>query len=90
MMPNSLKYIALLTAAAAGHALLPRKLRNGFLLGVSWLFYLLSMPQYLPLMIAVTAATYLTARWMEGHPNKKRPALTVALLACFGLLFLYK
>ena len=90
MMPNSLKYIALLLPAAAGHALLPRKLRNGFLLGVSWLFYLLSMPSYLPLMIAVTAATYLTARWMEDHPERKRAALTAALLACFGLLFLYK
>lgn len=90
MMPNSLKYILLLTLSAAGHALLPRKLRNGFLLGVSWLFYLLSMPQYLPLMIGVTAATYLTARWMEDHPSQKRPALTAALAACFGLLFLYK
>ncbi len=90
MMPNTLKYIALLTAAAAGHALLPKRLRNGFLLGASWLFYLLSMPKYLPLLIAVTAATYLTARWMEAHPDQKRLCLTTALLACFGLLFLYK
>ena len=90
MMPNSLKYIVLLGLSAAGHALLPKKLRNGFLLGASWLFYLVSMPEYLPLLIAVTAATYLTARWMEGHPEKKRAALTAALLGCFGLLFLYK
>ena len=33
MMPNSLKYIVLLSLSAAGHALLPKKLRNGFLLG---------------------------------------------------------
>ena len=90
MMPNSLKYIALLLPAAVGHALLPKRLRNGFLLGASWLFYLLSMPEYLPLLIAVTAVTYLTARWMEGHPEKKRAALTAALIGCFGLLFLYK
>ena len=90
MMPNTLKYIVLLSLSAAGHALLPKKLRNGFLLGASWLFYLLSMPEYLPLLIAVTAATYLMARWMEGHPQKKRAALTAALVGCFGLLFLYK
>ena len=90
MMPNSLKYIVLLSLSAAGHALLPKKLRNGFLLGASWLFYLLSMPEYLPLLIAVTAATYLTARWMERHPDKKRTAMTAALVGCFGLLFLYK
>ena len=90
MMPNTLKYIVLLSLSAAGHALLPKKLRNGFLLGVSWLFYLLSMPEYLPLLIAVTAATSLIARGMEGHPQKKRAALTAALVGCFGLLFLYK
>ena len=48
------------------------------------------MPKYLPLLIAVTGATYLTARWMERHPEKKRAALTAALLGCFGLLFVYK
>lgn len=90
MMPNSLKYIVFLTAAAGGHALLPKRWRSGFLLAVSWLFYLLSMPKYLPLLIVVTGATFLTAKWMEGHPEKKRAALTAALLGCFGLLFLYK
>jgi len=90
MMPNSLKYIAFLGLAAAGHAIVPKDRRNGFLLAVSWLFYLLSMPEYLPLLIVVTGATYLTARWMEGHPDKKRAALTAALFGCFGLLFVYK
>ncbi len=90
MMPNSLKYIALLLSAAAGHALMPKRWRNLWLLAVSWLFYGLSMPRYLPLLIAVTGATFLTARWMEAHPAKKRLMLTGALLACFGLLYLYK
>lgn len=90
MMPNSLKYIVFLLLAAAGHAVAPKKARNGLLLAASWLFYLLSMPKYLPLLIAVTGATYLTARWMERHPEKKRAALTAALLGCFGLLFVYK
>ncbi len=90
MMPNSLKYIALLLAAAAGHALMPKRWRNLWLLAVSWLFYGLSMPRYLPLLIAVTGATFLMARWMEAHPENKRLMLTGALLACFGLLYLYK
>ena len=90
MMPNSLKYIALLLSAAAGHALMPKRWRNLWLLAVSWLFYGLSMPRYLPLLIAVTGVTFLTARWMEAHPEKKRLMLTGALLACFALLYLYK
>lgn len=90
MMPNSMKYIVLLLLTAAGHAIVPKDRRNGFLLAVSWLFYGLSMPKYLPLLIVVTGGTYLTARWMEGHPEKKRAALTAALLGCFGLLFVYK
>lgn len=90
MMPNSLKYITLLLSAAAGHALMPKRWRNLWLLAVSWLFYGLSMPRYMPLLIAVTGATFLTARWMEAHPAKKRLMLTGVLLACFGLLYLYK
>ena len=90
MMPNSLKYIAFLSLAAAGHAIVPKRLKNPLLLAVSWAFYLLSMPKYLPLMIIVTGATFLTAGWMESHPQKKRLALTAALLGCFGLLFVYK
>lgn len=90
MMPNSLKYIAFLSLAAAGHAIVPKRLKNPLLLAVSWAFYLLSMPKYLPLMIIVTGATFLTAGWMESHPKKKRLALTAALLGCFGLLFVYK
>ena len=90
MMPNSLKYIAFLSLAAAGHAIVPKRLKNPLLLAVSWAFYLLSMPKYLPLMIIVTGATFMTAGWMESHPKKKRLALTAALVGCFGLLFVYK
>ena len=53
MMPNSLKYIAFLSLAAVSHALMPNRGRNLLLLAASWLFYLLSMPKYLPLMIVV-------------------------------------
>ena len=90
MMPNSLKYIALLSLTAVCHALMPKRGRNALLLAASWLFYLLSMPKYLPLLMVVTGATFLTAKWMESHPEKKRFALTAALLGCFGLLYLYK
>ena len=90
MMPNSLKYIALLSLTAVCHALMPKRGRNALLLAASWLFYLLSMPKYLPLLMVVTGATFLTAKWMENHPDRKRFALTAALLGCFGLLYLYK
>lgn len=90
MMPNSLKYVVFLALAAAGHAIAPPRARNVLLLAVSWLFYLLSMPQCFSLLVLVTGGTYLTARWMEKHPRQKRAALICALLACIGLLFLYK
>ena len=54
MMPNSMKYILFLAAAAAGHGLCPKKGRNLFLLAASWLFYGLSMPRFLPLLLVVT------------------------------------
>lgn len=90
MMPNSFKYILFLVLAALGHGLCPKKGRNALLLTLSWLFYLLSMPEYLPLLIVVTALTWKTARVMEQTPRIKRAALTIALFACFGLLFVYK
>ena len=90
MMPNSMKYIAFLSVTAVCHAIMPRRGRNLLLLAASWLFYLMSMPKFLPLMIAVTAATFLAARWMEAHPGNKRLCLTAMLLGCFGLLFFYK
>ena len=90
MMPNSLKYIVFLTLAAAGHALAPKRLRNPLLLAVSWAFYLMSMPKYLPLLILVTALTWLTGRYLERSQDRRRMVLTAALVGCFGLLFVYK
>lgn len=90
MMPNSLRFICFLAAAAIIHSLLGKKWRNPFLLLVSWGFYLLSMPGYLPLLVGVTAATWQVARVMERHPRHKKAVLVCALAGCFGLLFAYK
>ena len=90
MMPNSLKYLVFLALAAAGHAIAPKKLRNPMLLAVSWAFYLLSMPKFLPLLIVVTFLTWKAGGLMERSPDRKRAMLIPALLACFGLLFFYK
>ena len=85
MMPNSLKYLVFLALAAAGHAIAPKKLRNPLLLAVSWAFYLLSMPKFLPLLIVVTFLTWTVGGLMERNPDRKRALLIPALLACFGL-----
>ena len=90
MMPNSLKYLVFLALAAAGHAIAPKKLRNPLLLAVSWAFYLLSMPKFLPLLIVVTFLTWKVGGLMERNPDRKRALLIPSLLACFGLLFFYK
>ena len=69
MMPNSLKYIALLSLTAVCHALMPKRGRNALLLAASWLFYLLSMPKYLPLLMVVTGATFLRPNGWRAIPT---------------------
>ena len=45
MNPQSLNYITMTAAAALIHRLLPGKMRNIFLLAVSWIFYYACMPR---------------------------------------------
>lgn len=90
MMPNSLKYIVFLGAAALAHAAAPKKWRNALLLAGSWLFYLVSMADCFPLLVIVTAGTFGLGLAMEKWPRRKKAMVAGALIVCFGLLFVYK
>lgn len=87
---NSVPYVLFLAAAAGVHRLLKPGWRNGFLLAVSWLFYLICTPRFLPLLLATTLWTYGLGLAMERRPNRKKALLVLGLCINFGILFLLK
>ena len=48
MNPQSLNYITMTAGTALIHRWLPGRLRNLFLLAVSWIFYIRCMPSHSP------------------------------------------
>ena len=87
---NSAPYVLFLAASALVHRLLPCRLRNGFLLLASWIFYGICAARFLPLLVLTTALAYGLGRWMGARPAQKRTALLLGLLVSFGILFLFK
>lgn len=90
MNPQSLNYITMTAAAALVHRLLPGKMRNIFLLAVSWIFYYACMPSHAPYLLVVTVLAWGFGLWMEKTPERKKAILTLGLCAAFGMLFLFK
>lgn len=90
MNPQSFDYITTMAAAALLHRLLPGRLRNLFLLGASWLFYLSCMPTHAPWLLAATLGAWGLALAMEKKPAHKKSILTFGLLAAFGMLYVFK
>jgi len=71
-----------------GYFLLPARLRNGWLLGCSWFFYLCAGVRTFPFLVITAVAIYLMALALERRPSK---ALLGSSLALFiGVLFLFK
>ncbi len=90
MTLNSLPYAAFLVIAAALHSRLRPWRRNGFLLAVSWLFYVLCAPRFLPLLLASTVLCYGLGLAMEARPGWRKGLLAAGLVLGFGVLFAYK
>ncbi len=57
------------------HTALPPRLRNGFLLLASLVFYAIGDWKNLPLLLALTAFDYGACRWMDALTGKKRRAV---------------
>ena len=57
MLFNSLKFALFFPCVTAGYFVLPHRLRNLWLLGCSYLFYMCWNPRYALLMLASTAIT---------------------------------
>ena len=93
MLFSSIEFLYyFLPAVILGYFILPKALRNGWLLIVSLFFYGWGEPKYISLMIASIGLNYL---WGLGigyskTPLLKRVFLILSILTCLGLLGYYK
>lgn len=84
----SLPFFCFFPVTALGYFLLPRKVRNLWLLLASWFFYLCAKPVYLTLLLFVILTSYVAG--ISLGKKKKRWVLVLCLLADVVLLFLFK
>ena len=91
MLFNSLKFALFFPCVTAGYFILPHRLRNLWLLGCSYLFYMCWNPRYALLMLASTAITWAAGMAMKnaGKARKKR-VLALAVALNLAILFLFK
>ena len=91
MLFNSLKFALFFPCVTAGYFVLPHRLRNLWLLGCSYLFYMCWNPRYALLMLASTAVTWAAGMAMKnaGKARKKR-VLALAVALNLAILFLFK
>lgn len=66
------------------------KLRNLYLLVVSYLLYLQWKPVYALVLLGVTAATYFTALWVERAKRRPKTILTLGVLLTLLPLAFFK
>ena len=91
MLFNSLKFALFFPCVTAGYFILPPKLRNLWLLGCSYLFYMCWNPRYALLMLGSTAITWLAGLGMKNAaPKKKKCILALAVVSNLAILFLFK
>ena len=84
----SLPFFCFFPVTALGYFLLPRKVRNLWLLLASWFFYLCAKPVYLTLLLFVILTSYVAG--ISLGKKKKRWVLMLCLLTDVVLLFLFK
>lgn len=89
---NSLEFAIFLPIVFTIYWMLPHKLRWIVLLISSYYFYMSWNPQYVVLIFFTTCVSYFAAILIEINENNiiKKMIMTVALLLCLGVLFLFK
>ncbi len=88
---NSLSYCVYLPITLSLYFLLPRRVKNPFLLAASYFFYICWEPAYALLMLTSTAATYLCARLMSSRfLGRRRLWLVLSLVLNLSILFFFK
>lgn len=91
MPVNSRAYLAFLPAVALAFHICPARHRWAVLLAASAAFYAAFFPPYLGLLLALVAADYLLALWIEGLEGRRRDWVFGASLALnLAPIFLFK
>lgn len=92
MLFNSWQYALFLPAVFALYWALPHKLRWPLLLAASYYFYMSWNVKYVVLILFTTAVSYTAALLLEKtqRRKKRRLLLTATLIACLGVLFVFK
>ena len=92
MLFNSFAYALFLPIVFLLYWYIPHKYRWGLLLASSYYFYMSWNPKYIVLILFTTIVSYVAARLLEKEErySVRRLILTIALLACLGVLFLFK
>lgn len=86
---NSVEYMIFLPVAAGLYFLMPKKLKNIYLLAVSYYFYFCSEVRFFLLLPALTLITYAFGRGMENARGKKRGRLFAGALAANLLTLIF-
>lgn len=90
MLFNSLNYAIFLPLVFIIYWLLPNKYRWILLLIASYYFYMSWNAKYVFLIFITTFTSYLCAILIEKKPEHKKLILTLTLLVCLGILFVFK
>ena len=91
MVFSSLTFLfAFLPVTLLGYRLLPRKLRIGFLLLVSLIFYAWGEPLYVFLMIGSILANWLIGFKVAGDGPRRKPWLVLSVALNLSLLLVFK
>jgi D-alanyl-lipoteichoic acid acyltransferase DltB (MBOAT superfamily) len=90
MQFNSYSYLIYLGLAAALFWWLPVRMRRGFVLGASLLFYASWSLLLVLLPLAVSTVTYGCALWMTRHPERKRVGLGLGIGTVLTVLAYFK
>ena len=90
MLFNSLSYAIFLPLVFIIYWLLPNKYRWVLLLIASYYFYMSWNAKYVFLIFITTFTSYLCAILTEKNREHKKLILTITLLVCLGILFVFK
>ncbi len=91
MLFSSLVFLfCFLPAVVIGYFIIPKSLRNGFLLLASLFFYAWGEPTYLVIMLTIILVNYITGIALESKKEHKKIVLTVGILVNLGFLAFFK
>lgn len=93
MLFNSIQFMIFFPIVVVLYWIVPRRVRNLWLLLASYYYYLSWGIQYGALIGIITVTTYVCGRLLEQKDmgmRKRIPSLLVAILICLGILGFYK